>query len=64
MPLRDELDRAIDDVLRTQDPDAHRAVTEGEDTGRGDAAHALQDLQAARNALLDAAARWDQARHG
>ena len=64
MPLRDELDRVIDDVLRTHHPDAHRAVTEGADTGRGDAAHALQDLQAARNALLDAAARWDRERGG
>lgn len=62
MNLHDRLDRAIRDVL-DEDPTIHEALAEGADEGRGDAAHALQDLQRARNALLDAASRWDRA-HG
>lgn len=55
-----KLETAVNDVLQ-QDPDARRALDEGPDHGRGDEAHALQNLLTARNALLDAAARWDQA---
>lgn len=61
MNLHDRLDRAIRDVL-DEDPAVHEAL-EGADEGRGEAAHALQDLQRARNAMLDAASRWDRA-HG
>lgn len=60
MALRDELDRAIDQALQRQ-PAAQRAVTEGPEQKRGQAADAIQDLLTARNALLDAASRWDRA---
>lgn len=60
MALRDELDTAIQEALRRQ-PAAQRAVTEGPEQKRGEAADAIQDLLTARNALLDAAARWDRA---
>lgn len=62
MNLHDRLDRAIRDVL-DEVPAVHEALAEGADEGRGEAAHALQDLQRARNAMLDAASRWDRA-HG
>lgn len=58
--LRDSLDRAITDALE-EHLTAHRALTTGLDEGRGHAADAVQGLQAARNALLDAASRWDNA---
>lgn len=60
MALRDELDRAIENALERQ-PAAQRAVAEGDEHGRGEADDAIQDVIAARNALLDAAARWDRA---
>lgn len=60
MALRDELHTAIDEALQRQ-PDARRAVEEGPEQKRGEAADALQDLLKARNALLDAAGRWDRA---
>lgn len=60
MALRDDLDRAIDEALQRQ-PAARHAVEEGPQQKRGEAADAIQDLLAARNALLDAASRWDRA---
>ena len=60
MSLRDSLDRALTAALE-EHPATHRVFVEGHDEGRGEAADALQDLQAARNALLDAAARLDRA---
>lgn len=60
MALRDELDRAIENALDRQ-PAAQQAVAEGDEHGRGEADDAIQDVIAARNALLDAAARWDRA---
>lgn len=60
MALRDELERAIEAALERQ-PAAQQAVFEGDDRGRGEADDAIQDVIAARNALLDAAARWDRA---
>lgn len=60
MALRDELDTAIDQALQ-REPDAQRAVEQGPEQKRGEAADALQDLLKARNALLDAASRWDRA---
>ena len=62
MTLHDDLDRAIQDVL-TEHPDTRRALDEGPEDwqSRGSSADALQDLIAARNALLDAAGRWDRA---
>lgn len=60
MALRDELHAAIDEALQ-REPDAQRAVDDGPEQKRGAAADALQDLLKARNALLDAAARWDHA---
>lgn len=59
MALRDELDTAIDGVLQ-REPGAQRAVEDGPEQKRGEAADAIQDLLKARNALLDAAARWDR----
>ena len=60
MALRDELNTAIDEALQ-REPDALQAVDQGPEQKRGEAADALQDLLKARNALLDAAARWDRA---
>lgn len=60
MPLRDQLYRAIESALEQQ-PEAQQALAEGPQQKRGDAADALQDLIKARNALLDAASRWDHA---
>lgn len=60
MALRDELDTAIDQALQ-REPDAKHALDEGPEQKRGEAADALQDLLKARNALLDAASRWDRA---
>lgn len=60
MALHDELERAIAEAVR-QDPAADQALGEGPAQRRGEAADALQDLLTARNALLDAAARWDKA---
>lgn len=60
MALRDELDTAIDQALQ-REPEAQRAVEQGPEQKRGEAADALQDLLKARNALLDAASRWDRA---
>lgn len=61
MTLHDDLERAIQDVLADH-PDTRRALDEGPDDwqSRGSSADALQDLIAARNALLDAAGRWDR----
>lgn len=59
MPLRDDLERALADVLQ-QHPDTERAIHEGPEHGRGEAALATRDLITARNALLDAASRLDR----
>ena len=61
MTLRDDLDRTIQDVLE-EHPDTREALASGPGDfhGRGGDADALQDLIAARNALLDAAGRWDR----
>lgn len=60
--LHDDLERAIQDVLQGH-PDTREAMANGpgEFHGRGSDADALQDLIAARNALLDAATRWEKA---
>ena len=63
MTLHDSLERAITTALE-EHPTTHRVLVEGRDEGRGEVADALQDLQAARNALLDAAARLDRAQEG
>lgn len=62
MALRDELHTAIDEALQ-REPDAQHALDDGPEQKRGEAADALQDLLKARNALLDAAGRWDRASH-
>ena len=60
MALHDQLERAIEDTLQ-QEPTAleHSPAHGGQ--GRGEAADAMQDLITARNALLDAASRFDRA---
>lgn len=62
MALREDVETAIERALE-QHPEVQRAVSEGPDDGhgRGEAADALQDMLTARNALLDAASRWDDA---
>lgn len=60
MALHDELERAIDEALREYS-DVQQSLRDGPHQGRGEGADALQDLLTARNALLDAAARWDRA---
>lgn len=60
MALHDRLATILEDVIE-QDPQVRRALDAGPEQGRGESADALQDLLTARNALLDAAARWDRA---
>lgn len=60
MSLHEDLDRAVNQAL-AEHPVVQRMLAGGADEGRGDAADALQDLQRARNAMLDAASRWDRA---
>lgn len=59
MALHDRLATILEDVIE-QDPQVRHALDQGPEHGRGDSADALQDLLTARNALLDAAERWDR----
>lgn len=60
MGLRDQLERAIENTLQ-EDPSALEHSPEHGGQGRGEAADAMQHLITARNALLDAASRFDRA---
>lgn len=59
MGLREELDRAIGDAIRQQ-PAGLRAMTEGPQELSEPASTAMDEVLAAREALLEAAGRWDE----